>query len=393
MADSGRTPQRLTKQTLVAVSHAIERSALATAEDGPMVVFGLFQRLPYFHRERGIYDRIAKLSAATVVALVDRQPPELPAGLFPVLLAEDEELAREWSVVALTPRFGAVLVARDLEEVAGGAVTLESGRLFDAWWSLRRDEALHEAIRLRAALADRLPPSAHTAIDAVLARVRDVPATPGEARADAAVRLLATRLTRTHQRTRALSDRLDLLRRGQGGDSYDRAETAAGAEASAKVVNEAYLRRWLGEEATTASGTLPLALVGVRISHQDNLPERFGRRSSALATIEVLRMLTGLLRPIDRAVRLSEEEFLLVLPSRPYDDAVALAYRLVSEVSALGQVQPVGPTTANTVVAVTRRRPLPLDEVRHALAWAAREGVPVATLPEQVDDPAPQQLE
>ncbi len=35
-----------TKRTRVTVSHAIERAALAAAEDGPMVVVALFQRLP-----------------------------------------------------------------------------------------------------------------------------------------------------------------------------------------------------------------------------------------------------------------------------------------------------------------------------------------------------------
>ena len=48
---SGRTPEQFTKRSLVAVSHAIERAALAEAEDGPLVVFALFQRLPYFDRE------------------------------------------------------------------------------------------------------------------------------------------------------------------------------------------------------------------------------------------------------------------------------------------------------------------------------------------------------
>ncbi len=62
--------QRLTKRTLVTISHAIERSALAAAEDGPMVVIALFQRLPYFERERRVYERIAGRAAATVVGLV-----------------------------------------------------------------------------------------------------------------------------------------------------------------------------------------------------------------------------------------------------------------------------------------------------------------------------------
>lgn len=62
--------QRLTKRTLVTISHALEQAALAATEDGPMVVLALFQRLPYFERERQVYQRIASRAAATVVGLV-----------------------------------------------------------------------------------------------------------------------------------------------------------------------------------------------------------------------------------------------------------------------------------------------------------------------------------
>jgi hypothetical protein len=87
------TGTRLTKSTLVTVSHAIEQAALAVAEDGPMVVIALFQRLPYFEREREVYERIAKLAAVTVIGVVADRPPELPEGPYPVLLDESEPLA------------------------------------------------------------------------------------------------------------------------------------------------------------------------------------------------------------------------------------------------------------------------------------------------------------
>ncbi|MEV0807704.1 hypothetical protein [Micromonospora sp. NPDC050200] len=38
MRHSGQVPERLTKRSLVTVSQAIERAALATAEDGPLMV-------------------------------------------------------------------------------------------------------------------------------------------------------------------------------------------------------------------------------------------------------------------------------------------------------------------------------------------------------------------
>ncbi|MDI5944114.1 histidine kinase, partial [Micromonospora sp. DH15] len=110
-------------------------------------------------------------------------------------LDETEDLAREWSVVALTPRFGAALVAHDRAEVEQ-ATTLESGRLFDGRWGFRRDEALHEVVRLRDRLADRLPGAVRLAVEETLARVRDLPATPGEARGEAALRLMFSRAER-----------------------------------------------------------------------------------------------------------------------------------------------------------------------------------------------------
>lgn len=350
---SGRTLERLTKRSLVAVSHAIERAALATAEDGPLVVIALFQRMPYFARERAVYERVAAGAAATVVGVVGPAAPELPVGSYGIVLDEAEELAREWSVVALTPRFGATLVAYDRREVAP-AVTLEAGRLFDGRWAFRRDEALHEVLRLRGQLADRLPPAAHATLDEVVARVRDLPATPGESRAEAAIRLMADRAERADRRV------------------------APGPEAADGLLDEPGLGRWTG--AVTASGTLPVALVGVRVGEPAGAPERFGRRSAARETQAVLGAVTSVLRPVDRAVRLAEDEYLLNLPALTEPEALEVAGRVHAALAGLAQSFPFVSYRVHAAVTVTTRRPLPVAEVRHALEWAAREGVPVATL-------------
>ncbi|GAA3341716.1 hypothetical protein GCM10020358_34140 [Amorphoplanes nipponensis] len=357
----------LTKSTLVTVSHAIEQAALAVAEDGPMVVVALFQRLPYFERERRVYERIAGLAAVTVVGLVADDPPPVPAGTCAVLLREPEDLAREWTVAVLTPRFGAVLVARDREEVDPAAATLEGGRIFDGGWRFRRDDALREVLRLRAALADRLPGAALTAIDDVVQRVRDLPATPGEGRADAAVRLLAERTDRDRARIRRLRAQAE--------------GTPPGGRHQAGLTDEAGVRRWSGDGGVTASGTLPVALIGVRPAPVQTLPEQTGRRTAALRNEGLITVLSALLRPADRITRLDEESFLLVLPALPYDDAVRLSYRIGAELTAAGERNPFLPATATVVVTVTRNRPLPLDGIRAGLAWALGQGIPVATLP------------
>ncbi|WP_089154186.1 DICT sensory domain-containing protein [Micromonospora sp. NBS 11-29] len=349
---SGRTPERFTKRSLVAVSHAIERAALAEAEDGPLVVFALFQRLPYFAREREVYRQIAGRASATVVGMVGGPPADLPDRVYPVMLDEAEELAREWSVVALTPRFGAALVAYDQGEVAP-APTLEGGRLFTGRWGFRRDEALHEVSRLRKQLAERLPGPARAALDEAVARVRDIPAGPGEPRAEAALRLLARR-----------------------GD-----RSARPVESSDGILDEPGLRRWAGVDGVTASGTLPVALVGLRVDEPAGSPERFGRRSAAREGQAVLAAVTGVLRPVDRAVRVADNEFQLVLPALGETEALAVVGRLHEAISKLARSYPFVAYTVHAAVAVTARRPLPTADLRAAVQWAVRKGVPVAGLP------------
>ncbi|MEV4490849.1 DICT sensory domain-containing protein [Micromonospora coxensis] len=357
MLHSGASTQRFTKRSLVTVSHAIEEAALATAEDGPLVVIALFQRMPYFTRELARYRRIAAGAAVTVVGLVGEAPPELPAGAYGVALDDAEELAREWSVVALTPRFGASLVAQDRREVEPAA-TLEAGRLFDGRWGFRRDEALHEVVRLRDRLADRLPATALATVDQVLDRVRHLPATPGESRAEAGLRLMAARAERAGRV----------------------ASAATGEPSEAGLVDEPTLRRWTGLDGVTASGTLPVALVGVRVAEPAGTPERFGRRSTARETQAVIGALTAPLRPVDRAVRLAPDEYLLILPAVTEEEALAVAARVHAELAGLARSFPFVAYAVHAAVTVTDRRPLPVADVRHAVQWAAREGVPVAAV-------------
>ncbi|MEU4624871.1 DICT sensory domain-containing protein [Actinoplanes sp. NPDC023801] len=356
-----RATRLVTKKTLVGVSHALEHAALAVAEDGPMLVIALFQRLPYFERERRVYERIAGSADVTVVGLTAEAPPDPPAGSHVVLLDGGEALAREWTLVVLTPRFGAVLVAHDREQVTAEADTLEAGRLFDGWWSLRRDDALHEALRLRDALADRLPPAAHEAFAGVVARVRDLPSAAGESRADAVVGLLVEQAERAGSRLAAV-----------------RRQVAAAQQQAMTADDE--VRRWSGASGVTASGTLPLALLAVRVPPAHRLPEQTGRRTGALRNEGLIEVLTTVLRDTDRLSRLGEDDFLLMLPALAADDAVKIAHRLHADLAAASVHNPFLSSAAHVVVMVTRRRPFPTQRLQDALEWAQRENVPVATL-------------
>ncbi|MFI5937879.1 DICT sensory domain-containing protein [Actinoplanes sp. NPDC051494] len=359
--------QRLTKKTLVTVSHALEQAALAAAEDGPMVVVALFQRLPYFERERQVYERIATRAAVTVVGLVSEQTPDVPAGTYPVLLDEKEDLAREWTVVVLTPRFGALLVAHDLERFQPGAATLESGRLFDGRSSFRRDEALHEVLRLRSQLGDRLPPAALSAMDAVLDRVRELPATPGESRADAALRLFTARAEPDHTRAQAGAHR-----QKQGMDPDNAGDTDLSGEPG--------VGRWAGTTGVTSSGVLPVAMLAVRITHTaggDGGPiGRTGTRQHQAA----VELLVSRLRPGDRAIKSGQDDFTLFLPALGQDDAVAFAYGLVADFAAADARSAFLSATVTVALTVTRRRPLPEEALRQALQWAVTQNAPVVTI-------------
>ncbi|GAA4964747.1 DICT sensory domain-containing protein [Actinoplanes utahensis] len=356
--------QRLTKRTLVTVSHAIERAALAAAEDGPMVVVAMFQRLPYFERERQVYADIASSAAATVVGLVADEIPEMPAESEMVLLDEKDELAREWTVVVLTPRFGAMLVAYDLEQFQPGAATLESGRLFEARTAFRRDDALHEVLRLRQRLGDRLSPATRAAVDAVVQRVRHLPATPGESRADAALRLFTARAERDHERLRS------------GPEPAPAPEVPGDTD----LAGEPGMLRWTGAAGTTASGILPVAVVAVRVTHAAGASEgRIGRTTTRQHQAAV-ELLLSRLRQGDRALKIGPDDFMLLLPTLGHDDAVRFAYELVEAFSAAEARSAFLSAQVTVALTVTRRRPLPQEDLRQALDWAMSENTPVVTL-------------
>jgi hypothetical protein len=359
--------RRLTKKTLVTVSHALEHAALAAAEDGPLVVFALFQRLPYFERERQVYERIASRAAATVVGLVADHAPGLPSGAHSVLLDEKEDLAREWTVVVLTPRFGGVLVAHDLERFQAGAATLEAGRVFEGRYSLRRDDALHEVLRLRNQLADRLPAAASSSIGAVLDRVRDLPASPGESRADAALHLFAAQAEQDHAKLRASARRAGPREPDRAGGDVD-------------LAGEPGVRQWAGTTGVTASGVLPVAVLAVRITHAAGGHDGPVGRTITRQQQVAIELLVARLRPEDRASKVGEDDFVLFLPTLDHDDAVALAHGIVADFAAAEARSAFLSVTVTVAVTVTRRRPLPEQELWKAVQWAIAQNAPVVTI-------------
>ncbi|WP_199442777.1 DICT sensory domain-containing protein [Umezawaea beigongshangensis] len=350
----------LTKRALVIVSHAVERAALAGLRGEPSVVIAMFQRLPYFEREREVYARIAELATTTVVGLVDGDRSDLPHGVVPVVLREDEALAREWSVVVLTPAFGATVVAQDLEDVGDAGGSIEASRLFHGRWGFRRDEAYAEVVRLRDTLGDRLAPSTRAAVDEVLRRVTGPAAIQTELRAEAALRHVTGRLDRQRGDLLRLREQVD-DERGHLRDPLTGLHTPEAMDS------------WLG---TSAPGTLPLGLVFARIEELADLEEQHGSRVCVHTEINIADLLREDLRPVDRAVRLSKTEFLLVRPALSDAELSEAGRRLARRLAVLHDSYPFVEVTPAVSTTLTRSRPLPVRALGTQLAdpWTTCTG-------------------
>ncbi|MCR6482587.1 sensor protein [Amycolatopsis sp. OK19-0408] len=343
----------LSKRALVTASHAVERAALAEGAGADTVVFALFQRLPYFEREREVYARIARTAAATVVGMVDSGRPDLPHGVTPVLLRPDEPMAREWSVAVLSPTFGASVVAQDLDEVDPEATTVERARLFRGRWGLRRDEAYAEVVRLRDAMGDRLPPAVRRTVGDVLASVETPAALDIESRSEAALRHVAGKLDRAQARATPPAPT------GPAVDPDTGLETLAG------------LTPWLGD----ATDTVPLGLVLVAVDDLGAVERRHGTRVRMHTEQNIADLLLDGLRPLDRAVRLGPGEFLVVQPAVAAAELTARSHHLERRLAALHATYPFVDLHPRTTTMLTRRRPLPLHQLRAQLRQ-----VPAVTL-------------
>lgn len=347
---AGQLPRTglFTKRALVTISHLIERAALTEAPGEPMIVCALFQRLPYFDRERAVYEELARHADVTIVGLVQDVRPDLPAGIVPVLLRQEEALAKEWAIVVLTPSFGAALVATDQEALAEDSLILEPGRLFRGRWGTRRDEAYAEMKRLITALGNRLSPSVRNAMEEVLGRVTAAPESGVEMRTEASIGHLVSELERARGCVAKLRERT-----GYRGEQ----------DPQSGLYTEQFLRRWT---AASASGTLPIGLLLLDVPTLSGLAERYGRRAGANAATSVGEVLRKESRKADRAIRLSEDSFLLAQPTVSEHELLALSGRLSQGLNELERTYPFVPLSGKSALLVSRARPLPLAALRNA---------------------------
>ena len=335
------------KRILVEISHTIERFALAAPPDEPLIVVAMFQKLSYFERETAVYREIAGRGALTIVGLTEDFPPQLPPGVRHALIGGTDPLAREWSVTILGPHGGATLVALDLETIDAEARTLESGRLFNGHWSFRREDAYREILRLRSALS--LSPHLVGHIDDHLRRVLAEPEPHDQDWREAPLRFATDRIDRALREQVALTIARD--------DPHER-------DPRSGLYNERFLVRWT---AGLGKGTLPVGLALLRVSGIGDVRSRYGLRAELAALQGLARTLQHRLDHADRAVRLSAEEFLVVLPGRAPDDVLAFCDVVRDDLNRLDSSYPFVNLPATAAATVTRSRPLPVDQLRREL--------------------------
>lgn len=139
---------RLRKTTLIALSHAIEDEACATAERP--VLFGAFQRGDFYEpsAQRWIeLDRVAR----SAIVFADRWDEDASSADGPVRSTLDPRapMRREWAVVCDAPDAPAVLSAWELP---GQASVPDRDRVFEAVWSVD-PVVVRDAARVAAAVA------------------------------------------------------------------------------------------------------------------------------------------------------------------------------------------------------------------------------------------------
>lgn len=344
MADGKARAGLLTKRTLVLASHAVERAALVGERGEPSIVIAMFQRLPYFEREAEVYRRIGALAAVTIVGMVSDARPDLPLGITPVLLRRDEDLADEWSVVVLTPTFGACVVATDLNEIDFNGTAIEASRLFRGRWGFRREEAYAEAVRLRDALGDRLPPHVRRQFEHVLQSISAPPSTEVERRAEAALRHLTSRLVHSRDEAEGAAARAAEARR-DARDPWTGLHTVDS------------LTMWLGDE---LPDTVRLGIAVVELPGLNQVEAVHGASTAIHTENNVADVLRANLRPIDRAARLNAEEFMIALPGATAETTRLNAQRIAAALNNLHHTYPHVPVTAGVRLVNTTQRPLDL---------------------------------
>jgi DICT domain-containing protein/predicted DNA-binding transcriptional regulator AlpA len=151
-------PRALSKDTLVALSRAIEDECCARAEEP--FLFGAFQKQRFLRQAYGRWVELARTARAAVVfadlptAAAPTTGAGAPGTLVEVALPREAALNREWLIVCDAPDLPACLAAVERPGQGDGA---DARRRFDAVWTVDPAVVRHAA-RVAAGIADELRP-------------------------------------------------------------------------------------------------------------------------------------------------------------------------------------------------------------------------------------------
>lgn len=158
-------PQVLRKSTLIALSRAIEHEVIARA--AAPVVFGAFQRDPFYRAVEPRYRRMAQLADAAVV-FADFAELRRPAGgPVEVPIARADALGNEWVVIVDAPGYAACLLAWEQPGVTEPGDDDDLQRRFECLWTIDPGTTRRAAL-VAARLAGRADTPLGEELDAVL---------------------------------------------------------------------------------------------------------------------------------------------------------------------------------------------------------------------------------
>lgn len=354
-----------TKRSLLAVSHAMERSIGlgrdAQEQNDLQLVIALFQRPEYFEVERARYERMAQDGCLCIVGFAGASaaPSE---GIAQVELTLNDALAQEWALIVMDRGFGISLVAKDANELAEGGLTLEGARLFHSQWSFSHAAAAHEARRIVELMGDQLDSEVRDLAMSAVVSAESAAPTLAERRLAAVAEQMVTSIEAERLRSDRLSEQLR------------RERLLSESDHLTGLHNRLYLERFL--DSPVRDSPMKVTALLVDLDGLKSINDNSGHLAGDAALSAVASALREVTRPQDVVVRLGGDEFLVVLPGVDAQGGVSVGERIVQHLAETELPIPwqAVSVSASVGVAVASPNRIPLDQLDKALYTVKRSG-------------------